>query len=303
MIKTIKKLIYQWIEKRFMDGCSHYNPLSVRKKCRSKKQARSIFERLNIPHAQGEVFFNPFKALRFVKNHGFPVVIKPNVSGYSRGSHFPIRNFQEFWKAVWSVKIWWPTSIIEQYLEGKNYRVVVVKDDIMSVLRRYPPFVVGDGKNNIGTLIDIENDQRASMALYPVVHPIAKNDQIKKYLKKHGLSLDAIPDSGESIRLYNKIALAPGGVVETLDKNSIASDNLELFQNLLKDLNANILGIDAIFEKGIETSYRDQKTIFLEINSRPYLKMHDFPRFGSKQNLQPYYQILNQIELSDSGIF
>jgi D-alanine-D-alanine ligase-like ATP-grasp enzyme len=303
MIKTIKKVIYQWIEKRFMDGCSHYNTLSVRKSCRSKQQARRIFKRLNVPHAKGTVFFSPFKALRFIKKHGFPVVIKPNVSGYSRGSHFPIKSFKEFWKAALAVKIWWPTSIIEQYLEGKNYRVVVVKDDIMSVLRRYPPFVVGDGRNSIAELIDLENNTRKLMALYPVVHPIAKNDYIKKYLKKQGLNLDAIPDPGDTIQLYNKIALAPGGVVETLDKQSIAPENLEMFQSLLNELDANILGIDVIYEKGIETSFANQKAIFLEINSRPYLKMHDFPRFGGKQNLQPYYQNLNQIELNDSGIF
>ena len=65
MKQTIKKFIYQWIEKQFMDGCSHYNSLSVRKSCRSKQQARKIFNLLNIPHANGKVFFNPFKALDF----------------------------------------------------------------------------------------------------------------------------------------------------------------------------------------------------------------------------------------------
>ncbi|MBT4286120.1 MAG: cyanophycin synthetase [Deltaproteobacteria bacterium] len=303
MKQTIKKFIYQWIEKQFMDGCSHYNSLSVRKSCRSKQQARKIFNLLNIPHANGKVFFNPFKALDFVKEHGFPVVIKPNVSGYSRGSYFPIRNMKEFWKAALFVKIWWPTSIIEQYLEGKNYRVVVVKDEIMSVLRRYQPFVIGNGINTISELIDQENEKRKKMLLYPVIHSIPKTNRVKKFLKKQGLYLRTVPNTNEIIQLHNKIALAPGGVVETLDKNSMAPENRELFLNLQKKLDANILGIDAIFEKGIETSHDKQKTIFLEINSRPYLKMHDYPRFGIKQDLQPYYQKLNQIELIDSGIF
>ena len=303
MKKTIKKFIYQWIEKRFMDGCSHYNSLAVRKNCRSKQQARKIFNQLSIPHAKGMVFFSPFKALDFIKRHGFPVVIKPNVSGYSRGSYFPIRNLKEFWKAALFVKIWWPSSIIEQYLEGKNYRVVVVKGEIMSILRRYQPFVVGDGKNTIDELIDLENENRKKMSLYPVIHPILKTNQVKRFLKKQGLYLSSIPENEETIRLHNKIALAPGGVVETLNKHSMAPENRELFLNLLKELDANILGIDAIFEKGIEISHKDQKAIFLEINSRPYLKMHDYPRFGNKQDLQPYYKVLNQIELSDSGIF
>jgi cyanophycin synthetase len=33
----------------------------------------------------------------------------------------------------------------------------------MSVLRRYPPFIVGDGQRTIGALIDIENALRQKM--------------------------------------------------------------------------------------------------------------------------------------------
>ena len=75
-----------------MGGCSNYNSLEVRKSCRSKEQARDKFQQGNIPYAKGLIFFNPFAAIRFAKEHGFPLVIKPNVSGFSRGSHFPIRN-------------------------------------------------------------------------------------------------------------------------------------------------------------------------------------------------------------------
>ncbi len=42
-MNALKKLIYQWISKQFMNGCSSYNSLEVRKSCRSKKQARTVF--------------------------------------------------------------------------------------------------------------------------------------------------------------------------------------------------------------------------------------------------------------------
>lgn len=302
-MKLFNRFIYRWIEQKFMHGCSDYNELAVRKSSRTKQQARAAFVKYNIPHARGRTFFNPLTAFRFVKQYGFPVAIKPNVSGYSRGSHFPITNFKEFWKAVFLVKIWWPSSIIEEYLEGKNYRVVVIKDEIMSVIRRYPPFVVGDGNKTISELIDQENEQRQKMDLHPVIHPISKNGRTRRFLKKQHLHLSSVPESGKNVFLYNKIALAPGGVVETIDTESVSPKNRELFLKLLNSFDANIFGIDAIFEKGIESDPEQQKCIFLELNSRPYLKMHHFPRYGKKPELDSYFTKLNSIELGDAGVF
>jgi D-alanine-D-alanine ligase-like ATP-grasp enzyme len=302
-MKSLKQIIYSWVEKKFLGGCSDYNSLSTRKSCRSKKQAREMFLKNSIPHAKGEIFYGLVKPFRFVMRHGFPVVVKPNVSGFSRGSYFPINSYYELLKAVIAVKIWWPSSVIEQYLEGKNYRIVVVKDEIMSVIQRFPPFVIGDGRSTIEELIDMENNIRSQMKLDPVIHPIKKSFKIARFLKKKKLSFLSIPAEKETITLYNRIALAPGGIIETLDKKSMHEQNKALFMKIPPYFNANILGIDAIFEKGIDIPYTDQRVIFLEVNSRPYLKMHDYPRYGKKQDLDRFYDVLNTIEIQGKGIY
>ena len=300
---TLKRLIYKWIDRQFLGDCSSYNSLSIRKSCRSKLQARNVFEACNIPHAKGTTFLSPLKAVRFAREHGFPLVVKPNVSGFSRGSHFPITSLKELLLAIFWAKMWWPVTVVEQYLEGKNYRIVVVKKGIMSVIQRYPPFVDGDGKSSISTLIDRENDLRESMGLYPVIHPISKDRKVIRYLKKSNMTLNSTPEKGERIQLFSRIALAPGGVVEIIDKNRLPPDNRELFEGILSHFGANILGIDAIFEKGIEHSYRNQKAILLEVNSRPYLKMHDVPRYGQAEDLKPFYDKLNSITVDQQDIY
>ncbi len=302
-MRTVKRLIYSWIDKHFLGGCSSYNSLEVRKSCRSKLQARKIFAQNGVPYAKGATFFWPFKAVRFAKKHGFPLVIKPNVSGFSRGSYFPITGYRELLKAIMLAKIWWPVTVVEQYLEGKNYRVLVVKGKIMSVIRRYPPFVDGDGHLTLGELIDRENNTREEMKLGPVIHPIPKDRKIIGYLRKKKLTLESIPAAGKRIRLYNRISLAPGGVVEIIDKKSLPAENHQLFTELLAHFGANILGIDAIFEKGIEESYRNQKAILLEVNSRPYLKMHDYPRYGAAEDLNHFYADLDSMEIMQRDVF
>ncbi|MEG3756071.1 cyanophycin synthetase [Psychromonas arctica] len=300
---NIKKIIYAWISKKFMGGCSNYNSLEVRRSCRSKEQARDRFKQGNIPHAQGMIFFNPFTAIRFAKQHGFPLVIKPNVSGFSRGSHFPIRDYKALWKAIFLAKLWWPFTVVEQFLEGKNYRVVVANGKIVSVLQRYAPSVKGDGTSTIRELMNKENAIREKMKLYPVISPLKETAQSRAFLAKQGLNFDSILEADQRATLFYRISLAPGGVVEVINKQLLPEANETLFKNVLTLFDANILGIDVILEKGIEFDYRDQQCIFLEVNSRPYLKMHAYPRYGEAEDLSDYFDELDALEVKQSDTF
>lgn len=295
----MKKVIYQFLSKYFLSDCSFYNPLIVRKACRSKVQARQCFDTLKVPYAKGEIFINPFKTLLFVKKYGFPLVIKPNVGGFSRGAYFPINNYWQLLKASIGVKKWWFSSIIEQYLEGGNYRIVVVKNKIMTIARRYPPFVTGDGICSISELIEIENQLRITKKLTPEVKKIPKNNAIKKHLQKQNKMLNSIPKKDERVYLHHKISLKLGSIVETIDKNTLSENNKTALLDILNFFEANVLGIDVICEQPLNVDFKQQNCIFLEVNSRPYLKMHDFPRYGKKENLDIFYKKLNQLTIYD----
>jgi len=302
-MKKLKTALYAWISKRYMDGCSNYNSLAVRRSCRSKAQGRQVFSENNIPHAEGLIFVNPWKAHQFAKAHGFPLVIKPNVSGFSRGSHFPITNFKELWIAALWVKVWWPSSVVEQYLLGANYRILTTPTQIVSAIRRYPPFVDGDGTHNVSKLIDIENDVRKRMDLYPTIYPIKKSADVVSYLKKQAKTLDTVPAKDERVYLFNRVALAPGGIVEIIDQKVIPTKNLDLLKRVVTLFDANLLGIDVIFEKGIDVPYDQQKCIFLEVNSRPYIKMHHVPRYGQAENLDSFFDQMDALAVSDTNTF
>jgi hypothetical protein len=66
---------------------------------------------------------------------------------------------------------------------------------------------------------------------------------------------------------------------------------------------ANIFGIDVIMEKWIEVDFDKQKCIFLEVNSRAYLKMHSKPRYGKPADLWPLEEKLSKIEILWRGTY
>ncbi|MDD7805270.1 MAG: cyanophycin synthetase [Endozoicomonas sp. (ex Botrylloides leachii)] len=299
----IKKLIYQCINSKLLNGCTNFNPLEVRKSCRSKKQAREAFARHNIPHSKGVTFINPWKAHLFAKKHGFPLVIKPNVGGFSRGSYFPIHNFWSLWKAMFLAKIWWPVSVVEQYLEGKNYRVLVADGRVISVIQRYAPFVIGNGVDSISALIDKENNIRNKMGLHQWMYPLQKKKKTQSFLARQGLSINSIPDDRQRILLFHRVALPSGGIIETVEKDKIPTKNILLMEKILHIFDANILGIDIIMEKGIEHDYDAQKSILLEVNSRPCAEMHHYPRYGERDDISGYLNKLSDLHIKQTDIF
>jgi len=296
------RLLHRFLSRFFLSGCSDYNPLSVRRACRSKAQARQSFEENNLPYAKGCSFISPITAFKFAKKNGFPLVVKPNVGGFSRGAYFPIQNKVQLLKATIGVKKWWHISIVEQYLLGKNYRVVMTKFGVMSVLRRYPPFVIGDGLSTIGILIDAENTLREQMQLAPITQLIPKNKAIRKHLKQQDMSLSTVPEANQKVYLHHKISLKLGSSIEVIDKSKLTENNQQDLSKILNFFEANILGIDVICEQGIEVDFDAQQCIFLELNSRPFLKMHDNPRYGKKpQDLEGFYNKLNQLKVTDNA--
>jgi len=302
-MKKLKAIIYALISKKFMDGCSNYNSLAVRKSCRSKGQGRAIFAKNNLPHARGMIFIWPWTTHKFTKEHGFPLVIKPNVSGYSRGSYFPINTYGQLYKAIFLAKIWWPTTVIEQFLLGSNYRVLATDHSLVSVIRRYPPFVIGNGKDTISKLIDDENAIRQEMELHPVIYRLKKDESVVKHLSNQNLNLQSVPAEDQHVELFHRVALAPGGIIETIDRDTIPQENKELFYSVVKMFNANVFGIDVIFEKGIEVPHTEQKCIFIEVNSRPYIKMHHYPRYGAKEDFSAGIAELDELHIDDKDVF
>ncbi|KAA0451165.1 MAG: cyanophycin synthetase [Candidatus Thioglobus sp.] len=295
------RLLHWFLAHFFLANCSDYNPLEVRRACRSKGQCRLAFAKNSLPFARGRTFINPYSAFKFYQQYGFPLVIKPNVGGFSRGAYFPISSKKQLLAASIGVKKWWANSIVEEYLQGKNYRVVVTKFGIMSVLRRYPPFVIGDGLRSIEALIDAENQLRQKMQLMPITHLIPKNRAIKSHLKQQGMSLKTIPAGKQKVYLHNKIALKLGASVEVIDKIKLSANNERDLLKILNFFNANILGVDVICKQGIEVDFKAQKCIFLELNSRPFLKMHDQPRYGkSPADLDYFYHKLEQLDINDN---
>jgi D-alanine-D-alanine ligase-like ATP-grasp enzyme len=138
------------------------------------------------------------------------------------------------------------------------------------------------------------------MKLAPVTQLIPKNSSIKRHLKLQAMGFSTIPADKQKVYLHHKVSLKLGASIEALNRENISENNRQDLTKTLDSFNANILGIDVICAQGIEFDFKAQKCIFLELNSRPFLSMHDNPRYGKTLGLEDFYNKLNQLDIIDN---
>lgn len=165
-----------------------------------KMMTKKLLKNACIPVAQGDVADNIDEVIKVCKEIGYPVVIKPVDGNQGRGVTVNIKNEKEAILAYNIASKINKKVIVEKYIEGKDYRVLVVNGKVCAASLRVPPFVTGDGVHSIKELIDIENmnPQRGYGHEKPLTKIIV-DDVTINYLKSLNLSLDYIPSK---MKLY-----------------------------------------------------------------------------------------------------
>src|SRR5207302_6019318 len=101
--------------------------------------------------------------------------------------------------------------VVEEFFEGRDYRVLVVNSQVVAASERQPAQVLGDGVHTIAELIEIANQdpQRGDGHEKPLTR-IKPDALVKAYLKKCGLSLNCVPRLGEVVFLCEGANLSTG---------------------------------------------------------------------------------------------
>ena len=236
-----------------------------------------------IPVAKGARIYNIINLLKEGNRIGYPLVMKPRYGSKGDGVVLNICSDKELIKVYNTQKEKYNDLMIEKYIDGDDYRICVVDYNVIAVALRTPPFVIGDGRNNIKGLIRRLNDN--PMRGYDHEKPLTKvkiNGELLSYLEKQGLSLTTIPGKGERIFLRENANLSTGGVaIDYTDK--ICEENKNLCIRAAKTIGLDICGID-IKAKDISKPLNSQGVI-MEINAAPGIRMHEYPIQGLSKDV------------------
>ena len=167
-------------------------------------------------------------------------------------------------------------AIVERVLKGKDYRIVVLDDKIISAYQRLPLNVIGDGRSSVRDLLLAKQRQFEKSGRDTV---LKFNDyRIKAKLNRSHLSFESILEKGRKISLLDNANLSSGG--DSIDvTDNVHSGFAIIAIKLTKEMGLRLCGVDLMIEGDIKE--RPKKYHVIEINSAPGLD--NYSRIGEKQ--------------------
>ena len=174
------------------------------------------------------------------------------------------------------------TVLIEEFIKGKEYRFLVIGDEVVGILHRVPANVLGNGRDTIEELVRIKNQNAIRGKGYKTpLEKIELDENAKLFLKQKNLDFKYIPSENEVVYLRENSNVSTGGdSIDYTDK--IPKRFFAIAVESAKALGANICGVDMMIE-----DYTDENSNYgiIELNFNPAIHIHSYPYQGKERNV------------------
>ena len=222
---------------------------------------------------------------------GFPVVVKPN-SGSQGAGVSVVSNKRELYASMRAIFKKDRVALVQKVVRGKDYRVVVLDDTIISAYERIPLNVVGDGRKKISELIRAKQKEFVAAKRGTVID--VSDPRIRTKLTHQKMTFDSIPVKGERVFLLDNANLSTGGdAVDVTDAVHPAFKRIA--RSLTKDMGLRLCGVDLMIEGDI--GEKPQKYWVLEINAAPGLDHYSKKGKAQEKIVEDLYlRVLKSIE-------
>ncbi|RWX43681.1 cyanophycin synthetase [Candidatus Electrothrix aarhusensis] len=182
-----------------------------------KTSVKEQLKKSGIPVPNGQMVTTEEEAIAAFDAIGAAVVVKPDVGHHGNGSTVNITDREQLTKAFQAAKAYCSDVIVEEYVHGFDFRLLVINGKLVAAARREPAHVVGDGISSIKKLIQQTNtDPRRGFGHEKILTQIEIDDMTERLLSLKGLSQDSSPGKGEKIYLKTTANLSQGAPPPTL---------------------------------------------------------------------------------------
>lgn len=175
--------------------------------------------------------------------------------------------------------------LIEHMFSGNEYRILATQEKILSVIKRVPANVVGDGKSTIQVLIDLKNSDPIRLEM-PTYNQIKIIKPLLRFLQLQALTLESVLPKGKKVFLlpHGPLDISQGG--DTIDvTDTIHSSVSEIVRQAMVSFpGLSLAGID-FMTTDINARQTSESYTIIEINSSPSLDWNEFPIVGPRRRV------------------
>jgi cyanophycin synthetase len=225
-------------------------------------------------------------AVAAAREVGYPVVLKPLDGNHGRGVGVNLQNEA-------AVRAHYPTAfgethtgtvLVEKFIPGNTYRVLVVGGQAVAVTEEVPAHVVGDGSHTLRQLISLTNaDPRRGHGSENLLVRIRLDETAIAMAKEQGYGPDDIPPVGRHVQLVRTAHISLGGI--SIDRtDDIHPYNAMIAEQAAQVIGLQVAGIDLIAQD-ISRSVRETGGAICEVNAGPGLGLHIEPVEGKPRDV------------------
>jgi glutamate--cysteine ligase len=253
----------------------------------NKLVTKKILEKNKIKVPKGGYYTNSQDAMDdFYKYQGAKTVVKPNSTNFGLGitilpKEFTLSDYQNALNFAFGED---DSILIEEFIEGKEYRIFVLKDEVVGILHRVPANVIGNGNHSIRTLVEEKNkDVLRGTGYKKPLQKINLGEAEETFLAVQNLDFDYIPKENETIYLRENSNISTGG--DSIDfTDDILDEYKQIAIDSAKAADAVICGVDMMIND-IKELPNDSNHGIIEINFNPAIHIHCYPYKGKNRKL------------------
>ncbi len=249
-----------------------------------KELTKKLLHAAGVPVPLGRPVTSAEDAWAAAQEIGLPVVIKPRDGNQGKGISVNISTQEGVMTAYNTAVSFRDDVLVERYLPGSDFRLLVVGNKLVAAARRDPPLVIGNGKNTVRELVEQVNaDPRRGEGHATSLTKIRLDDIAKNRLKEQGLDENSVPAKGTRVILRNNANLSTGGTATDVTDDvhqEVAARAIAAAQMVGLD----ICGVDVVCESVLHPM-EEQSGGVVEVNAAPGLRMHLSPSFGKGRDV------------------
>lgn len=215
------------------------------------------------------------------------IVVKPKSTNFGLGISIikGMASENDYRNAVENAFKYGDSVLIEDFISGKEYRFLIIGNEVAAILHRMPANVVGNGVLTIEELVAEKNMNPLRGTGYVTPLEKLRLDQTEiDFLKMHKKTIKDIPGNGETIYLRENSNISTGG-----DSVDFTDDIIEDYKQIAvwsaAAVGAKICGADIIIQD-IHKKPDSQNYSIIELNFNPALHIHNYPYQGQNRHVE-----------------
>jgi D-alanine-D-alanine ligase-like ATP-grasp enzyme len=212
-------------------------------------------------------------AAGFLRRHPRGVVVKPSSgTGAGMGTTAGVRTRLELQRAALIAGRRSPRVLVEGEVGGSVYRLLFLDGELLDVVLRDPPHVVGDGRSSIRELIAAENRVRLAARGRGGLSLITATLDCVLRLERSGMHLGTVPANGRRVQVKT-VTNQSGPADSHTVRDGVSADLICVARTAVDAVGLRLAGVDVITADLSQPLGRTGGVV-LEVNGNPGLHHH-----------------------------